>query len=102
VSPSPTFVIASSISSFEVNSPSVKTPFTIPKAKSRRGLCLVNRVSAITVKHDASRISMPLLIHCGTRHCPHVFKRSPAGSDDENSCLPFSNRENSNRQNLAG
>jgi hypothetical protein len=46
------------------------------------------------VRHNASRILMPLLIHCGILSCPYVPKRSPAGSGDENPRFPFSNREN--------
>jgi hypothetical protein len=97
-----TFVIASSISSLEVHSRSLKTwlPSTFQKTKIRKNLYLANRIRAIIVKHDASRILMSLLIHCDTLNCPHVPKKSPAGSDDENSRFPFSNREKCNRQNI--
>jgi hypothetical protein len=45
------------------------------------------------VKHDTSRILMPFLIHYGISNCPYVGTESPAGSDDENSHFPFSNRK---------
>jgi hypothetical protein len=42
-----------------------------------------------------------LLIHYGALNCPYVPKKSPAGSDNENSRFPFSNREKWNRQEIA-
>jgi hypothetical protein len=51
-------------------------------------------VGAVIVKHDAPRILMPLLIHCGTLNYPCIPHKSPAGSDDENSRFPFQIEKN--------
>jgi hypothetical protein len=56
----PGFVIASPVSSLELNSRSFKTPFNIQRAKSRRGLCLASRVGAVIVKYDDCRILIAL------------------------------------------
>jgi hypothetical protein len=96
VTSSQTFVNTSSSSSLELHSPPFKIPFNIPiqRAKSRRGLCLANKLDVLIMKRDASRISIALLIHHGILNRPYVLQTSPAGSDDENSCLLFSNRKN--------
>jgi hypothetical protein len=71
VSPSQTFVIGSSLSSLELHSRSFTTPFNILKSQSHRGLCLADSVGALFVEHDASRILMLFLIHCGIFNCPY-------------------------------
>jgi hypothetical protein len=88
-------------SSLELNSRSFTTPFNIPKNQKSQGLTS-GEWSAVIVKHDTSRILMPLLIHCGTLNCTYVPKTSPAAADDENSRFPFSNRGKCNRENIAG
>jgi hypothetical protein len=67
-----TFLIAPSMSSLELQSRSFTTVFNVPKSQSRRGIRLANRIGALMVKHDASRILMPLLTHYGTLNRPYV------------------------------
>jgi hypothetical protein len=59
-------------------------------------------VGVTVVKHDTSRVLMPLLIRRGTLNFLDVPKKSATGSNDEIHIFPFSNREKRNRQNIAG
>jgi hypothetical protein len=59
---------------------SFKTRFSIRKDKSFRNSS--GEQGAIIMKHDASRILIPLLIYCRTLICPYVPKKFPARFDD--------------------
>jgi hypothetical protein len=61
------------------------------------GLCLANTVDAAIGKYDATRISMPPLIHYGTLNYPYAPKKLTRASDDENSGSPFLNPEKCSR-----
>jgi hypothetical protein len=90
--------MASSILPFEFHSRSFRIRSARQRAKSRKILCLANKMTVAIMKEVASRIFASFLIRYGRLNYPYAPTRSAMISEDEDLDLPLKIQNKQSRQ----